>query len=747
LTWQEPHPSGDEGRGKTSIAPRGEGHRSTARASAGGDGAELTPEPETILYSRGRNTFDAYPEQRSAANFEAFADEILALPRAKTRDARTYICGPMRPNVEGRTHRGKADLLPRAWLALDLDGGSREDCDVLLLRLNGYQAAAWTTARHTPDCPRVRILVALDRLVDGPEGEKLGAAFVGVVGAGLNSLKWDRSTHHGEWECFLPMTNAEIMRYHGDPIDVDAVLATAPADPPRERPTTPDPYRALIIERGLLLRELGHGKDAITCPVAAEHSEATSDTATVYLWPLHGGYKWGHIDCKHAHCSDRRQEDYIRKLGVEPRDVWRAQAGGAAPYDSLPPSLEAYDDDSAREDARQQTADAKAPAAPAGNSEGMGTGEGITPRLSSTEPRIHHNRTVTLRELFEEPEESAQWLVEGLLPAAGFSVFAAKPKVGKSTLARQLALAVARGELFLGRETTQGPVLYVALEEKRAQVRAHFRAMGAGGGESIHIYVASAPENAIAWLSRQIELVHPVLVIIDPLFRFARVRDASAYAEVIAAMEPLLALARTTTAHVLVTHHATKRGEGADAILGSTAIFGSVDTAAVLVRTERYRSIATTQRYGEDLSETVLAWDPDTHTASLGGTREEAEIDRLGKEILAYLSDKKEPVTEALIDEQIEGRTGPKKKALRVLVRDKRVTRTGDGKRGEPFLYVSSSVVPTYTGEPGNQKPKDDLSDCASAGYSSSQDNADPGGSGNQQHGAKPDPGSWGTRI
>ena len=391
------------------------------------------------------------------------------------------------------------------------------------------------------------------------------------------------------------------------------------------------------------------------------------------------------------------------------------------------------------EDAKPPVGDQYGPGeekALAGNSEGMCTGT-----------RIHHDRTVTLRELFEEPEESAQWLVEGLFPAAGFSVFAAKPKVGKSTLARQLALAVARGEPFLGRETTQGPVLYVALEEKRTQVRAHFRAMGAGGDESIHIYVASAPENAIAWLSRQIELVHPVLVIIDPLFRLARVRDASAYAEVTAAMEPLLGLARTTGAHVLVTHHATKRGEGTDAILGSTAIFGSVDTAAVLVRTERYRSIATTQRYGQDLSETVLAWDPDTHTASLGGTREEAEIGRLGKEILAYLSDKNEPVTEALIHEQIEGRTGPKKKALRLLVRDKRVTRTGEGKRSEPFLYVSSFVVPTYTGEPGNQKPKDDLSDCAAGDYSGSQDHADPGGSGNQQDGAKPDPGSWGTRI
>ena len=47
------------------------------------------------------------------------------------------------------------------------------------------------------------------------------------------------------------------------------------------------------------------------------------------------------------------------------------------------------------------------------------------------------------------------------------SVFAAKPKVGKSTFARNLAMAVARGNPFLGRNTAKGPVVYLALEEIR----------------------------------------------------------------------------------------------------------------------------------------------------------------------------------------------------------------------------------------------------------------------------------------
>jgi hypothetical protein len=69
----------------------------------------------------------------------------------------------MRPNGDGRAHRGKAYLLPRSWLALDLDGGAREDCDVMLLRLGDHKAVAWTTARHATECPRIRVLMALDR--------------------------------------------------------------------------------------------------------------------------------------------------------------------------------------------------------------------------------------------------------------------------------------------------------------------------------------------------------------------------------------------------------------------------------------------------------------------------------------------------------------------------------------------------------------------------------------------------------
>src|SRR5207237_415835 len=94
-------------------------------------------------------------------------------------------------------------------------------------------------------------------------------------------------------------------------------------------------------------------------------------------------------------------------------------------------------------------------------------------------------RFTPMREFLAEPDEQVMWLVEDHLPAGGDSLLVAKPKVGKSTLARCLALAVARGEEFLGCKTTQGAVFYLALEEKRSEVRAHFRAMGARDDDAV----------------------------------------------------------------------------------------------------------------------------------------------------------------------------------------------------------------------------------------------------------------------
>jgi hypothetical protein len=231
-------------------------------------------------------------------------------------------------------------------------------------------------------------------------------------------------------------------------------------------------------------------------------------------------------------------------------------------------------------------------------------------------------------------------------------------------------------------------VVYLALEEKRAEVKRHFAAMGARADDEIFIHAASAPPKALKALRPLVEEWRPALLIIDPLLRFMRVKDESAYAEVTAALEPILELARQTGAHVGLVHHSNKKGEGADAILGSTAIRGAVDCSLILERNGDMRTISSEQRYGQDMDEQILLMDEKTGLVSLGGTKQAYQQRQRENAILKFVYESVEPVTESLIHENVEGRKQNVLSALKCLLRDGIVERTGTGKKGDPFLYV-----------------------------------------------------------
>jgi RecA-family ATPase len=330
-----------------------------------------------------------------------------------------------------------------------------------------------------------------------------------------------------------------------------------------------------------------------------------------------------------------------------------------------------------------------------------------------------------MRDLLAEPDEQIAYIVDDLLPAGGDSLCVAKPKAGKSTLVRCLALAVARGTDFLGRKTVQGPVFYLALEEKRSEVRAHFRAMGARDDDPIFIFCAVAPEDGLAQLREAAKLRKPALVIVDPLFRFVRMPDGNDYAKVGNSLEPLHAFARETGAHTLMTHHAPKgeKADISDAPLGSTALFGAVDTLLVMKRNDKYRTLATRQRYGTDLDEITLEFDPQARTVSAGRSRAEVDQYEAVQAIVEFLQTQANPVDEATIHESVEGRKQVKVKALRQAVKEQKITRIGSGKKSDTYHYSvqrdSCSLVPTYSPEQTKQTSKD--------GPSASTDRADTG--------------------
>jgi len=303
---------------------------------------------------------------------------------------------------------------------------------------------------------------------------------------------------------------------------------------------------------------------------------------------------------------------------------------------------------------------------------------------------------VGLGELLSRPEMPIDWLWQGRLAVGTVAAVVSKPKVGKSTFARNLCLAVARGEPFLDLQTKPGLCIYLALEERIEDVTADFRAMGATGNELILIHADTIPARGILALIDLVREWKPVMVVIDPLFRLAHIKDEKAYAETYAALGLLIDVARDTGAHILVSHHMGKgmaKADPVDSPLGSTAIAAAVSSLVILKRTEAYRTMQTVQRLREeagDMPETILHYDPESRRLSLGGTRFEADRQECEEAIIEFLKATGEAKTQPEIEAGVEGKTGLKRKALREVVGTSRVTREGTGKRGDPYKYLFS---------------------------------------------------------
>lgn len=299
-------------------------------------------------------------------------------------------------------------------------------------------------------------------------------------------------------------------------------------------------------------------------------------------------------------------------------------------------------------------------------------------------------KVVPIGALMSRPQLQPDWIVEGLLLAIGTSLVAAKPKVGKSSFARNLAAAVSQGKEFLDRPVRKGTVLYLSLEDGEGIVSSSFKSLG--WSPDISFSFETPPRDAMRELFRLVSETRPGLVIIDTLARFQHLRDFKDYGEVSWVMQMFQRLARECRCHVMLLHHAPKMGAGGiDAAIGSVAFSGGVDTVIELTQHGGQRRVGTRQRFGDDLEPTNLAFDKATKQISLGLPVEVAEEARLRKEIVETLPSSGSGKTEASLNGEVAGDTGAKSKVLRTLVRDGLVRHEGKGRRGDPYRYFRTS--------------------------------------------------------
>lgn len=308
--------------------------------------------------------------------------------------------------------------------------------------------------------------------------------------------------------------------------------------------------------------------------------------------------------------------------------------------------------------------------------------------------------------LAESEQDEIDWLVDQRFRVGSFNLLAGKPKSGKSTLARQLALCVARGEPWLTFGCRRGAAWYLAFEDHRSDVRRAFRRLGASPADDVHLFIGPPTPDLFARLSTRAQTAPPALLVIDTLFRATRVKDVRDYSEVLDQLAPVLALARATSAVIIAIVHA-KKGDvaGLDSVLGSQALVGTADNILLVDRSERGRFLESIQRVGPDLEKRQLDFDEDTGEVSLGGTKQDVDLDAVLRGLYAELCDAPSEHTEPAALALVEGRLGLKRVALRRLVDLGAVTRAGNGRRGDPYLYRAnvdsrfSFLVPPKGGE------------------------------------------------
>jgi hypothetical protein len=314
--------------------------------------------------------------------------------------------------------------------------------------------------------------------------------------------------------------------------------------------------------------------------------------------------------------------------------------------------------------------------------------------------------------MLNEPEDLTRWVVEDRIPAGSVCLLVAKPKVGKTTAARHLAVSIIRGEDWLGSQCELGVVWYIALEGRKADHLSHFRKfqLTEEEGKRLQMYIGPAKPGLMKEMIAKAGELKPALIIVDTLQRLLQVKSMDDYAEVTKAFDPVIQCARETGAALLLIHHAGKATDRdpLDSVLGSTAISGSVDNTMVLTKLRGFRTMTTRQRIGPDLEERVIRLTDDGRVL-LGDMREAAEMRAVMEMLYKALANAPEVrLTGSQWLELVEGRKQTLLRGIRQLVTEGTISCVGTGTKHSPYVYSVPAVPAVPSGSRAVSEPHQD---------------------------------------
>lgn len=199
----------------------------------------------------------------------------------------------------------------------------------------------------------------------------------------------------------------------------------------------------------------------------------------------------------------------------------------------------------------------------------------------------------TVPDLTDEERKPPEFIVSSMIPV-GLTFLSGAPKIRKSFMALQMAIAVATGKAFLGHETMQSDVVYLDLEGSKSRISTRTNRMAEKMPRNVFVsndIEARLADNLVDNLRSLIKERPSIRLIIIDTYSRARGRcktfGANAYDSDVSLLEPVQRMAIDEGVAIVCVHH-DKKGAGFvsdsfERLSGTMGISGSADSVLNLV--------------------------------------------------------------------------------------------------------------------------------------------------------------------
>lgn len=234
---------------------------------------------------------------------------------------------------------------------------------------------------------------------------------------------------------------------------------------------------------------------------------------------------------------------------------------------------------------------------------------------------------VDVSELQDKTLPPMKWLIDDLLPVGGVVMLSAKPKMGKSFLAIQLALSVASGGEFLGFQAQKHEVLYIDLETSQRSMKNRISMMTADAPKGLYLMtpqevfefgnIGNGFESQVDYFLESHKGVKLVIVDTYGLIQGSRTAAQNIYRQEYAEISHLNSWARKKGFTLVLIHHQNKQDDYANpvqGISGSTGITGGLQAYYILSKRDYTDKMTKLTIGGKEIMERDIFIQPESDT-------------------------------------------------------------------------------------------------------------------------------------